>query len=199
MKALLLLLLADEATAFSLRARPVVSWMRPSGRAALVAVETETASNVLESLQTFQSSHAFLYGLIVTLATRYAIGEVRRIVEKPVMDELGNRVTESLTPETEAIPTSAWPKLALCVGMDLAGDASELIPVLGEFTDVAFAPVEAGLLKVLFQSNLIAGFGFVEEILPFTDVVPTFTLAWRLSNLWPTTPLARKLLPDPAK
>ena len=117
MKALLLLLLADEATAFSLRARPVVSWMRPSGRAALVAVETETASNVLESLQTFQSSHAFLYGLIVTLATRYAIGEVRRIVEKPVMDELGNRVTESLTPETEAIPTSAWPKLALCVGM----------------------------------------------------------------------------------
>ena len=41
-----------------------------------------------------------------------------------------------------------WAKLAGCVALDLAGDASELIPVLGEFTDVAYAPVEAGLLKV---------------------------------------------------
>ena len=54
----------------------------------------------------------------------------------------------------------------------------QLIPFLGEFTDVAFAPIEAGLLKLLFQSNAIAGIGFVEEILPFTDVIPTFTLSW---------------------
>ena len=40
---------------------------------------------------------------------------------------------------------------------DLAGDASELIPFLGEFTDVGFAPIEAALLKTLFQSNAIAG------------------------------------------
>ena len=60
----------------------------------------------------------------------------------------------------------------------------------------AYAPVEAGLIKLLFQSNALAAFGFVEEILPFTDVVPTFTISWALKNLWPTTPLARRLLPQ---
>ena len=43
---------------------------------------------------------------------------------------------------------------------------------------------------------VLAGFGFFEEILPFTDVIPTFTLTWCLSTLWPTTPLAKKLLPQ---
>jgi hypothetical protein len=86
--------------------------------------------------------------------------------------------------------------LALCVALDLAGDASELVPVLGEFTDIAYAPVEAALLQFLFKSNFISGFGFLEEILPFTDVVPTFSISWCLKNLWPTTPLARRLLPS---
>ena len=36
---------------------------------------------------------------------------------------------------------------------------------------------------------------FLEEILPFTDVVPTFTISWCLKNLWPTTRLAKRLLP----
>ena len=97
---------------------------------------------------------------------------------------------------SERIEAGAWAKLALCVVLDLAGDASELIPFLGEFTDLGFAPVEAALIKALFQSNALAGIGFVEEILPFTDVVPTFTISWALQNVWPTTPLARKLLPQ---
>ena len=54
------------------------------------------------------------------------------------------------------------------------------------------------MLKALFQSNTIAAFGFVEEILPFTDVIPTFTLSWCLATLWPTTPLAKRLLPEAA-
>ena len=39
----------------------------------------------------------------------------------------------------------------------------------------------------------MSGFGFLEEILPFTDVVPTFCIGWCLQNLWPTTPMARRL------
>ena len=53
--------------------------------------------------------------------------------------------------------------------------------------------VEAALLTAFFKSPAIAAFGFAEEILPFTDIVPTFTLSWCLSTLWPTTPLASSL------
>lgn len=45
---------------------------------------------------------------------------------------------------------------------------------------------------------MIAGFGFLEEILPFTDVIPTFKLSWCLANLWPTTQLIQRLLPEVA-
>ena len=147
----------------------------------------------------FQDSHAFIIGIIVAIVSRAIINEARYRIEKPVMDELGERAKDQLTPDTQRIGGGQWGQLALCVALDLAGDASELIPFLGEFTDLAYAPVEAALLKGLFKSNIIAGFGFVEEILPFTDLVPTFTLSWCLKNLWPTTPLGRKLLPAEAK
>ena len=151
-------------------------------------------------LQQFQDSNAFLIGIVVAIATRAIINEVRYRIEKPVMDELGSRAQQSLTPDTERLDVGQWGLLGVCILLDLAGDASELIPFLGEFTDVGFAPAEAALIKLLFNSNALAAFGFAEEILPFTDVVPTFTISWALKNLWPTTPLARKLLPqdDPA-
>ena len=111
------------------------------------------------------------------------------------MDKVGERVKDELTPETERIEPSAWATLAFCILVDVAGDASELLPFLGEFTDLGFAPIEAGLIKALFNSNALAALGFAEEILPFTDVVPTMTISWALKNLWPTTPLAQRLLP----
>ena len=164
----------------------------------LLAEEAAASPELLSQLQAFQDSHAFIIGIIVAILSRALINEARYRIEKPVMDELGERAKSNLTPDTERIGGGQWSQLALCVALDLAGDASELIPFLGEFTDLAYAPVEAALLKGLFKSNLIAGFGFVEEILPFTDLVPTFTLSWCLSTLWPTTPLAKKLLPAKA-
>lgn len=152
----------------------------------------------VNSLQAFQESHAFIIGIVVAIATRVIINEIRYRVEKPVMDEFGEKVKVQMTPDTDRVQAKQWATLALCLGLDLAGDASELVPILGEFTDVGFAPVEALLIKSLFKSNALAAFGFAEEILPFTDVVPTFTISWCLKNLWPTTPLARKLLPQDA-
>ncbi len=115
------------------------------------------------------------------------------------MDEFGRRVASGLKPEPADVTAEGWAKLVGCLLLDLAGDASELIPGLGELTDVVYAPVEAGLLKALFASNAIAAFGFAEELLPFTDIIPTFTLSWCLANLWPTTGLAKQLVPDLAK
>ena len=163
------------------------------------AADAAPDDGLFASIQAFQDSHAFLISIVLAIITRLIILEARNRIEKPVMDELGNRVSKEITPDTESIGTGAWAKLAACVALDLAGDASELVPVLGEFTDLAYAPVEAALLKAFFQSNAIAGFGFLEELLPFTDVVPTFTLSWCLSTLWPTTPLAQRLLPKPEK
>jgi len=40
-----------------------------------------------------------------------------------------------------------------------------------------YAPLETFLLSQLFQSTAVSGIGFVEEALPFTDVLPTATLA----------------------
>jgi hypothetical protein len=163
-----------------------------AGAAPLVLLADGTP-DAFAQLEAFQQSHAFLLSVMLAIATRLLISEIRRQVEKPVMDKIGEQAKEQLTPDTEQVGAVAWAQLAGCVALDLAGDASELIPFLGEFTDVAFAPVEAGLLFALFKSPLVSGLGFVEEILPFTDVVPTFCIGWCLQNLWPTTPAAQKL------
>jgi hypothetical protein len=87
-------------------------------------------------------------------------------------------------------------KLLLSLLIDAIGSASYLVPVVGEITDLGWAPVQMILLMALYEtagandgSNGSSGGGgadlewlkyvsFVEEILPFTDIVPTATLGW---------------------
>jgi len=77
----------------------------------------------------------------------------------------------------------------MCLVIDLAGDAGYLLPFIGEATDGLFAPAEALALRALFGSVPLAAFGFAEEILPFTDVIPAASIGWLLSSLfydtWP--------------
>lgn len=76
-------------------------------------------------------------------------------------------------------------KLLVCLVLDAFGDATYAIPAAGEGVDVVYAPVQAIALRMLFQSNAIALFGFMEEILPFTDIIPSATFAWFLEiNGW---------------
>jgi hypothetical protein len=91
-------------------------------------------------------------------------------------------------------------KLLLSLLIDAIGSASYLVPVVGEITDLGWAPVQMILLMALYETangatnndgsnGSSAGGGgadlewlkyvsFVEEILPFTDIVPTATLGW---------------------
>jgi len=65
--------------------------------------------------------------------------------------------------------------------MDIIGYASFTVPFLGEFSDLIWAPVSAFLFYRMFggwKASIGAAFNFLEEILPFTDFIPTFTLAW---------------------
>ena len=72
-------------------------------------------------------------------------------------------------------------KLAIGLIADALGYASFIIPGLGEFSDVIFAPLSAWLMTRLYKGKsgqIAAAVTFIEEIAPGLDVVPTFTLMW---------------------
>ncbi len=73
------------------------------------------------------------------------------------------------------------PNIAICIAMDLIGMFTYAIPALGEFGDVIWAPLSAFIFYKIFggRLGLFGGmFDFAEEILPFTDFIPSFTIAW---------------------
>mmetsp|Transcript_65090 Transcript_65090/g.146807 ORF Transcript_65090/g.146807 Transcript_65090/m.146807 type:complete len:432 (-) Transcript_65090:134-1429(-) len=98
-----------------------------------------------------------------------------------------------MSPLQRACTPGQVAKLLACLGLDLCGNATYFLPVLGEGFDVAYAPAQAVALKMLFSSNSVAGIGFFEELLPFTDILPTATVAWCLETLLPQHPFTRAL------
>ena len=73
------------------------------------------------------------------------------------------------------------PPLMLCIILDLIGCMSFSIPLVGEFSDIVWAPLSGFIFYRLYggKMGLFGGaFSFLEEILPFTDIIPTFTISW---------------------
>lgn len=73
------------------------------------------------------------------------------------------------------------PPIGLCIIMDLIGMATYALPWLGEFADVVWAPISGFVFYLLFggRFGLLGGvLNFAEEIIPFTDAIPSFTIAW---------------------
>ena len=71
--------------------------------------------------------------------------------------------------------------LALSLVFDAIGMLSFMVPGVGEFSDVIWAPISALLLFKMFKGTegKIGGtISFFEEIIPGFDVIPTFTLTW---------------------
>ncbi len=64
--------------------------------------------------------------------------------------------------------------------LDAIGLISYVIPAYGEAFDTVWAPVSAIILLVKFgRTSLPASLlQFVEELLPFSDFIPTFTLTY---------------------
>ena len=72
-------------------------------------------------------------------------------------------------------------KLLLSLFFDAIGMLSYVAPVIAEFTDIIWAPISGFLLTKMYKGTTgkIAGvLGFLEELLPETDIIPTFTLTW---------------------
>ena len=73
------------------------------------------------------------------------------------------------------------PKLWVCLLLDAIGIISYLIPVWGEWTDTVWAPLSAFLFYLLFEGKtgtIGAAISFAEEALPFTDLIPMFTIGY---------------------
>lgn len=87
----------------------------------------------------------------------------------------------SKTTNSQANENHKQRNLFLGILFDLIGMLSFTIPLVGEFTDVVWAPLSAILMAYMYKGTIgkIGGiFEFIEEALPFSDFIPTFTLTW---------------------
>ncbi|RZJ72315.1 MAG: hypothetical protein EOO49_07560 [Flavobacterium sp.] len=81
----------------------------------------------------------------------------------------------------QAVDANKSRDLALSILFDCIGMLSFAIPFVGEFGDVIWAPISGLLMAWMYKgtSGKVAGvFSFFEEIIPFTDIIPSFTLMW---------------------
>ena len=78
------------------------------------------------------------------------------------------------------------PSLTFCILMDVVGYATYAIPGLGEFADILWAPISSIIFMRTFGGwkGAVGGVGnFLEEILPGTDFIPSFTIMWFIQNM----------------
>lgn len=70
-------------------------------------------------------------------------------------------------------------RLALCLILDAVGFVSFTIPLVGEFSDIIWAPIAALISYKMFGEKLgkyTALTTFAEEVMPLTDIIPSFTI-----------------------
>jgi len=102
-----------------------------------------------------------------------------------------SRMTAAFFPWSPDPNFPLWLTLVLSVMIDVAGDASFLIPGVGELEDIVWGPLAALLLKSLYGSNVIALITLTKELLPFTDFIPTATFAFVISTFFSETLLGK--------
>lgn len=68
--------------------------------------------------------------------------------------------------------------LVASLAIDALGMATYLIPALGETADLIIAPIISVLIYAVHRTTIGAVMGFFEEIIPFTDIIPSATLIW---------------------
>ncbi len=103
-----------------------------------------------------------MFCIFVTEFTKYKMSEiVNNTIQPPKSDKTS--------------------KLLLSLLFDGIGMLSYIVPVFAEVTDFIWAPISGILLVIMFKGTAgkLAGiFGFIEELVPFIDFIPTFTITW---------------------
>lgn len=83
-----------------------------------------------------------------------------------------------------------YKKLGLGLLFDGIGMLSFTIPLIGEFSDIIWAPFAGWLMTRMYKGKIGQGAGiltFIEEIIPGMDVIPTFTLMWLYTYVFKTS------------
>lgn len=91
---------------------------------------------------------------------------------------------EILVPHTgdQWVATKLW----FCLLMDAVGCLSYIVPGVGEWLDVLWAPLSAWIFYRAFggrMGTIGSVIALIEEALPFVDILPTFTIAWLVRHL----------------
>ncbi len=80
---------------------------------------------------------------------------------------------------------------------DAVGMATMAIPLVGPFLDLAWAPFAANKMTEMYpgkKGKIASVLVFLEEILPFTDFIPTFTLMWFYTFVWKKEPMQNEII-----
>jgi hypothetical protein len=91
---------------------------------------------------------------------------------------MNNKLQTEIRPQ---VKSHKMMKLVLGIIFDLIGMSSYILEPASEFLDLAWAPISGFLLTKMYKGNVgkIAGaIDFIEELMPGTDIIPTFTLTW---------------------
>lgn len=83
--------------------------------------------------------------------------------------------------QIKAVSDKKQKQLMLSLLFDAIGMFSYALPFFGEFADFAWAPISGLILARMYKGTVgtVGGIiSFLEELFPFTDVIPTFTLTW---------------------
>ncbi|AWK05168.1 hypothetical protein HYN56_13365 [Flavobacterium crocinum] len=83
--------------------------------------------------------------------------------------------------DLEVAEDNRMSKLIIGLILDAVGMLTYSVFGLGELGDVIWAPIAGIIMTRMYRGRVgkVAGFlTFLEEILPFTDVIPSFTLTW---------------------
>ena len=90
-------------------------------------------------------------------------------------------IEKAINNPVQPVKSDKTSKLILSLLFDGIGMLSYVVPVFGEAIDFIWAPISGMLLVLMFKGSVgkLAGvFGFIEELIPFVDIIPTFTITW---------------------
>ncbi|GMH98001.1 hypothetical protein TrVE_jg4607 [Triparma verrucosa] len=100
-------------------------------------------------------------------------------VYQQVVYDFGDRPSAVVMCKT-FLPVDAGSRLLLSLLIDFVGSCSYLLPGAGEAFDVFWAPMQTLMLVSMYGdgNKSIKYVSMAEELLPFTDVLPTACLGW---------------------
>jgi len=130
-------------------------------------------------------------GSTVYFSTRHGRTSIQHITEPSyqtfLMTKTGQRIIYDVGPRPSpqalahaVLPRSMMGKLITSLLIDLVGSASYLIPLAGEAFDLTWAPISMVLVGALYDDVMpsLKYIALMEELLPFTDWIPSATMGW---------------------